>query len=421
MPLVTAQQFPGGVPNILGGVQQGLINREAIQAEENKRRLLEQSQQQLSTRQRALGVPKDVPQDETQAQAQQRLIAADPKAAAEVLNTIGIVDQRQKEEAAAFANTVLNAPENMKKDLINQRVRELTAENRDPSHTLQLLEKSPEEINAAMKGLEATALTALQRQQAITAGARGGIKAFAPVTLINPETKEKMLAFPTFDPKTGEPGLKPGAIPEGFELSKETGEEKRQAETLEKAKQILTKEQTKQAIAASTKAFEKIQPIRKNIANYDRAIEAVDAGAETGAITTFFPSMREASIKLDQIKGELGLDVVGSVTFGALSESELAFAKDTALPTKLEGPALREWLVEKRRVQGILLEGLQEAAQFLSQGGTIGELVQKRRDEEAGQAAPVVPAAQATPAAQAAPAATAAPSQVGRFTVEIIP
>ena len=126
------------------------------------------------------------------------------------------------------------------------------------------------------------------------------------------------------------------------------------------------------AINQSTKAFEKISGVKKSILNIDRAIQAIDEGAKTGAIISKLPSIRAASIRLDQIQGELGLDVIGETTFGALSESELAFAVSTALPKKLKPPALRKWLVEKKLAQNKLSDYLQDVAIFL---GTPGNTV----------------------------------------------
>lgn len=213
-------------------------------------------------------------------------------------------------------------------------------------------------------------------------GGRGrgaGEKAFAPVTLINPETKEKIPHIPTFDPATGKARLEPADLPEGFVLSKETAGEKRQAEVVQATKVTTAKKLAEQAVNASTEAFKKIPLIEKGINNINRAISAIDEGAKTGVINSLLPSVRTASIKLDQAANELGLDVVSSITFGALSEKELALAKETALPTKLAPPELRAWLVEKRRVQEILLDKINEAARFLGSGGTVAELLEERR------------------------------------------
>ena len=69
------------------------------------------------------------------------------------------------------------------------------------------------------------------------------------------------------------------------------------------------------------------------------------------------------------MKNQLGLDVVGSVTFGALSEGELNLALSTALPTGLEGPELVKWAEDKIEAQEKLSAYLEEQAVFLTQPG----------------------------------------------------
>lgn len=137
------------------------------------------------------------------------------------------------------------------------------------------------------------------------------------------------------------------------------------------------------------KGFDVIQGIDKNIRNIDRAIEALNAGAGTGAIESrFFPSIKAASVALDQIQSELALDVVGATTFGALSEGELALARDVALPTKLDGPDLLIFLEDKKTAQLKLRAYYEEQIEFIDQGGTVaGFLREKRRETASTQAA----------------------------------
>jgi hypothetical protein len=119
------------------------------------------------------------------------------------------------------------------------------------------------------------------------------------------------------------------------------------------------------------KNFEKIQKISVGLGNIDRALEAVDAGAGVGAIEKRFPSLKAASIALDAIQGEMALDVIGSTTFGALSEGELNLAKSIALPTGLDSKDLRRHLVDKKAAQEKLRDYYQEQIQFIDQGGTV--------------------------------------------------
>ena len=143
------------------------------------------------------------------------------------------------------------------------------------------------------------------------------------------------------------------------------------------------REAATKAIKASTKAFETIPSIKKNIANLEEGISLIDQGAQTGVIAKRFPSIKRASLELENLQGQLGLDVVGATTFGALSESELAFAKDTALPIGLEGPALKDWLTRKRKAQMKVLDNLTETAIFLGvPGNTISGFLNKKRAQQ---------------------------------------
>lgn len=163
------------------------------------------------------------------------------------------------------------------------------------------------------------------------------------------------------------------------------------------------------AIKAGEAAFEKLAPVKSAIQNIDDAITAIDDGAETGFIMSKLPSIKAESIRLDNIKNRMGLDVVGSVTFGALSASELDMALDTALPTNLEGQELKKWLQAKKQAQLKTIANLEEAAAFLARGtNTIDDFIQLKKAERQIQDAP--PSQSQT---------VRQPAQVGRFTVEV--
>ena len=116
-------------------------------------------------------------------------------------------------------------------------------------------------------------------------------------------------------------------------------------------------------------AFAEIGKIKKNIGNIDDAIKAIDDGANTGVIASKFPNITTASITLNNVRSQLGLDVIGSVTFGALSEGELNLALDTALPTTLRPQALKQYLTEKKVAQEKLVGYLSKQISYLSKPG----------------------------------------------------
>lgn len=131
----------------------------------------------------------------------------------------------------------------------------------------------------------------------------------------------------------------------------------------------------------------KIQSITKNILNIDKAISALDAGAGTGAIEKFFPSIKAASVELNNIQGELALDVVGATTFGALSKGELDLARSIAVPTGLDGPELKDFLLRKKASQQKLMAYFEEQIEFLEigndgKGGTIAGFIRMKKREQ---------------------------------------
>jgi len=219
---------------------------------------------------------------------------------------------------------------------------------------------------------------------------QSGPRAYPPINLINKDTGEKKTSIPIVDPNTGLVTLSPIDFGEGFEIVAETPEEKRIADVLAanlKKIQSLEAEQefkpktaadielAKAAVKTSIKAFEQIDKIQANILNLQDALALVREGADTGPIMSKLPSIRSASIALDNMQGRLGLDVVGAVTFGALSKGELDLAMSVALPTGLDGPELIEWIERKIAAQEKLMAYFEEQAIFLSQGNSQADWV----------------------------------------------
>tara|TARA_R110002020_G_scaffold131504_1_gene294017 strand:+ start:860 stop:2059 length:1200 start_codon:yes stop_codon:yes gene_type:complete len=147
-------------------------------------------------------------------------------------------------------------------------------------------------------------------------------------------------------------------------------------------------EGTKKAAALSMKiageAWESLGKVSKNIGNINDAIAAIDDGANTGPIYKMLPSISAASVELDNIQNRMGLDVIGTVTFGALSKGELDLALSTALPTGLTPPKLRKWLVEKRSAQAKLSKYLTSAAIYLGKpGNTVSKWAEMQAKKQA--------------------------------------
>lgn len=124
--------------------------------------------------------------------------------------------------------------------------------------------------------------------------------------------------------------------------------------------------------------------IASSISNIDRAIDAIDRGANSGVVYNMLPKLDEASADLYVAMNRLGLDVIGSVTFGALNAEELRLALETAAPRGLGPAELRDWLVRQRAAQTKVREALLEAALHFASGGTQAEyyeMIRYNQDE----------------------------------------
>ncbi len=266
--------------------------------------------------------------------------------------------------------------------------RRKAGENVNAIHTERFLQALEADPNQALKMLdnEISGLTQLGFIEPLP-GARGQQNHVnAPVTLVKKDAEgnvvDKMLAFPTINKSTLEATLEPAQIPEGFELALETPEQKRAADVLANLEKITDKLEaereikpeiaadTKQSEAAVKKAdelFEAIDKMNVNISNLQQARQAVLDGAGTGPIEQLWPSFRAESVRLDNMQGRLGLDIVGATTFGALSKGELDLSKSVALPTGLDGPELVKWIDDRIAAQQKKADYLQRQAVFLSE------------------------------------------------------
>ncbi|MEE9304390.1 MAG: hypothetical protein V3U84_11505 [Thiotrichaceae bacterium] len=151
---------------------------------------------------------------------------------------------------------------------------------------------------------------------------------------------------------------------------------------------------SKDAAALSTEIFTRIGNIEGNIRNMEEGISLIDQGANVGPVDKWLPSLKASTIKLDNLRNRLGLDVVASVTFGALSAGELKTAFDTALPPNLNDQELKKWFQDRITTQTKLLNSIEDAGIFLAEeGATIPKLMIKRRAERkaTAQAPPAAP------------------------------
>lgn len=196
---------------------------------------------------------------------------------------------------------------------------------------------------------------------------------FFGTSMTSKDGQGKMVWTPLNDGGPGEPvGQYQQAGPKGLTSAERIEEE---AESRRKAALSTASAQNAQM------ALESFQQARASITGMDEALAALQAGANTGPITSLFPSFQAATIALENAQKTMGLDVVGATTFGALSKGELDLALSKALPTNLEEKDLTEWLMKKRSATVKLMQELQKAANFFQSGGLPGEYINMLESE----------------------------------------
>ena len=123
------------------------------------------------------------------------------------------------------------------------------------------------------------------------------------------------------------------------------------------------------AAKKATAGFALVDKMKTNLYNLNDAMNALESGAQSGPISQYFPTVRAATVQLLNAQNRLGLDVIGAVTFGALSKGELDLALQTAIPTNLPEAELKAWLKKKVSAQTKLMGYIEEQSMFLSQDG----------------------------------------------------
>ncbi len=105
--------------------------------------------------------------------------------------------------------------------------------------------------------------------------------------------------------------------------------------------------------------------VKRAIANGDNV---------TGLVEDLFPNVSVVAAELENARNALALDVIGSVTFGALSKGELQLAQTQGLPLQLEEKQLLEFIERRELALNKMKVSLVEAARFLSKDGNTIEM-----------------------------------------------
>ena len=148
-----------------------------------------------------------------------------------------------------------------------------------------------------------------------------------------------------------------------------------------------------EAAKAVSQSYADMLKVRDNIATLEDAKRALESGAKTGYFQQFLPNITQSAAELQNVRLRLGLDVVSSITFGALSEKELGLALDTGLPESMDETYLKKWVQDRIDAKKKLLTNLSEAAKFLSKGNSIGDWIEEVEKRETASQDEITPLA----------------------------
>ena len=153
----------GLTPDIIGSFLQGQQARQQNQLFE----------QQLAKQQADLNAPNQQAQvqqltgqilsGEQQDAKLKELFTINPKAAEDALNAVGLLDQRQRDQAANFAFDLINTAPEQRTSKIQARAQSLQAQGRDPSDTLSLLNQPAEQQDTVLRTIQQAALSTKDR------------------------------------------------------------------------------------------------------------------------------------------------------------------------------------------------------------------------------------------------------------------
>jgi hypothetical protein len=130
-------------------------------------------------------------------------------------------------------------------------------------------------------------------------------------------------------------------------------------------------------------AMQQAGSIQSKLPLYEGIIRNIDEGADTGFIMSKLPVLNEATASLRSAANQLGITVINSATFGALSEKELALALSTEIPQNLGPKELRVYVQNKYQAQAKLANAIRGKARTLSQSGmTYSEYIRQNTAQD---------------------------------------
>ncbi|MHC1628226.1 MAG: hypothetical protein ACXQTI_05300, partial [Candidatus Nezhaarchaeales archaeon] len=145
--------------------------------------------------------------------------------------------------------------------------------------------------------------------------------------------------------------------------------------------------EARNAAAAGEEAADRIAVMDSGIGVTSKIIAALDAGAVSGDMAQFSPTVKQASKELKHLQALAGLNVLQTTTFGSLSQEELKFALATAIPLNMDTEELKAYMKiklagqQKLRALHLELNELYAAGNSKSKALIIMEKRRKDKDK----------------------------------------
>lgn len=262
-----------------------------------------------------------------------------------------------KQGLGAISNTYLASRNDPALRALGTRGLDQAQTRKSANATVDMLRKNGQNDLADMieqnPTMAKTALTQFLQQKY---GSKSGLKTSQAFT--DPDTGQKYVI--ATDPNTGSVTRMNVEGATGLTPEQEAGLESSNALKLADMKRSQT---------AAADTYKQFSNISSQIRNLETIKSELNTGnARTGVIDQFMPAFSEATATLRSAANSLGIDVINSATFGALSATELKLALDTALPQGLDEPQLLEWVNKKLEAQKKLQREIAKQADRLASG-----------------------------------------------------
>jgi len=135
---------------------------------------------------------------------------------------------------------------------------------------------------------------------------------------------------------------------------------------------------------AEGKAMDSYEAALEGSYIYDEALAALADNASPSRMASWTPTLRASTARLEAAGNRLALNLLKTVTMGALSKSEMDILQQTVMP-KMEPEALKKWLIARQAAERKIADLYLEAANAYAKGETRAEFFTRKKEESEGK------------------------------------